>query len=116
MLFMEQALHYFAFSWAVVGIADSNACRALQARQEPIERTVERYVEGYLNFWHIVFIDKERIKRVDNKETIEQGRAKLKAYIATHPPVVTLPRFYIVFLNQPQIGCDAYGLSDVFCV
>ena len=22
----------------------------------------------------------------------------------------------MTFLNQPQIGCDAHGLSDVFCV
>ena len=40
----------------------------------------------------------------------------LAVYIAAHPPVQTLPRFYIVFLNQPQIGCDAHGFGDVFCV
>ena len=40
----------------------------------------------------------------------------MEEYITTHPPVATLPKFYIVFLNQPQIGCDAHGLSDVFCV
>ena len=40
----------------------------------------------------------------------------MEEYITTHPPVATLPKFYIVFLNQPHIGCDAHGLSDVFCV
>ena len=66
------------------GTADSDTCLALQTRQKPMERTVE------------------------------QVRAKLSAYVAAHPPVAVLPRFHIVFLNQPQIGCNAHGLSDVF--
>ena len=110
------ALHYFTLPWAVVGIADSDACRALHTQREPIERAVERYVTGYLNFWHIASIDKGHPAQGNHKEAARQGRAKLSAYVAAHPPVATLPRFYIVFLNQPQLGCDAHGLSDVFCV
>ena len=30
--------------------------------------------------------------------------------------VAVLPHFCIAFLDQPQIGCDAHGLSDVCCV
>ena len=42
--------HYIILSWAVVGIADSDARHSLQAMRhggEPIEDAVERYVTGY---------------------------------------------------------------------
>ena len=85
-------------------------------RNEPIEVTIERYVVGYLVFWHIAYIDKEKMNRCDDEKVIELGRKKMEEYVTSHPPAVTLPKFYIVFLNQPQIGCDTHGLSDVFCV
>lgn len=78
--------------------------------------TIERYVIGYLVFWHIAFIDKEKMNRCNDEKVIELGRKKMEEYIFSHPPIATLPKFYIVFLNQPQIGCDTHGLSDVFCV
>lgn len=81
-----------------------------------IEVTIERYVIGYLVFWHIAFIDKEKMNRCNDEKVIELGRKKMEEYIFSHPPIATLPKFYIVFLNQPQIGCDTHGLSDVFCV
>ena len=56
------------------------------------------------------------MNRCDDEKVIGLGRNKLEEYITTHPPVATLPKFYIVFLNQPQIGSDTHGLSDVFCV
>lgn len=84
--------------------------------REPIEVTIERYVIGYLVFWHIAFIDKEKMNRCNDEKVIELGRKKMEEYIFSHPPIATLPKFYIVFLNQPQIGCDTHGLSDVFCV
>lgn len=71
---------------------------------------------GYLAFWHIAFIDKEKMNRCNDEKVIELGRKKMEEYIFSHPPIATLPKFYIVFLNQPQIGCDTHGLSDVFCV
>ena len=51
-----------------------------------------------------------------HEKVIELGRKKMEEYVTSHPPVATLPKFYIVFLNQPQISCDTHGLSDVFCV
>ena len=97
---MTASISYINLSWAVVGIIDKDVRNGLQSMKrpdEPIEVTIERYVIGYLVFWHI-------------------GRKKMEEYIFSHPPIATLPKFYIVFLNQPQIGCDTHGLSDVFCV
>ena len=90
---MPSVISYINLSWAVVGIIDKDVHNSLQSMkrpEEPIEVTIERYVVGYLAFWHIAYIDKEKM--------------------------ATLPKFYIVFLNQPHIGCDTHGLSDVFCV
>lgn len=105
--------------WAVVGIIDKDVHNSLQfmkRQDEPVEVTVGRYVIGYLGFWHIDFIDKEKMNRCNDEKVIELGRKKMEEYIFSHPPIATLPKFYIVFLNQPQIGCDTHGLSDVFCV
>ena len=55
--------HYIILSWAVVGIADSDVRHSLQAMRhggEPIEDAVERYVTGYLSFWRLAFIDRNR--------------------------------------------------------
>ena len=116
---MTTLISYINLSWAVVGIIDKDVHNSLQSMKrtnEPIEVTIERYVIGYLVFWHITFLDKEKMNKCDDENVIELGRKKLEEYISSHPPVVTLPKFYIVFLNQPQIGCDTHGLSDVFCV
>ena len=106
---MTTSISYINLSWAVVGIIDRDVHNCLQSMKrsnEPIEVTIERYVIGYLVFWHIAYIDKEKMNRCDEMEE----------YVTSHPPVATLPKFYIVFLNQPHIGCDTHGLSDVFCV
>ena len=116
---MTTSISYINLSWAVVGIIDKDVHNGLQSMKrpdEPIETTIERYVIGYLVFWHITFIDKEKMNRCNDEKVIEFGRKKMEEYITTHPPMATLPKFYIVFLYQPQIGCDAHGLSDVFCV
>lgn len=116
---MKAQISYINLSWAVVGIIDKdvrNSLQSMKCSDEPIEATIERYVVGYLGFWHIAFIDKGRMNRCHDEKVIELGRKKLEEYIISHPPVATLPKFYIVFLNQPQIGCDTHGLSDVFCV
>ena len=116
---MTTLISYINLSWAVVGIIDKDVHNSLQSMKrtnEPIEVTIERYVIGYLVFWHITFLDKEKMNKCDDENVIEHGRKKLEEYISSHPPVVTLPKFYIVFLNQPQIGCDTHGLSDVVCV
>ena len=116
---MVSTISYINLSWAVVGIIDKDVRNSLQSMKrpgEPIEITIERYVIGYLGFWHIAYIDKEKMNRCDDEKVIELGRKKMKEYVTSHPPVATLPKFYIVFLNQPHIGCDTHGLSDVFCV
>ena len=121
---MVSTISYINLSWAVVGIIDKDVHNSLQSMKrsnEPIEATIERYVIGYLVFWHIAYIDKayidkEKMNRCDDEKVIELGRKKMEEYVTSHPPVATLPKFYIVFLNQPHIGCDTHGLSDVFCV
>ncbi len=116
---MTASISYINLSWAVVGIIDKDVHNSLQSMKrpnEPIEITIERYVIGYLGFWHIAFIDKEKMNRCNDETVIEFGRKKMEEYISLHPPIATLPKFYIIFLNQSHIGCDAHGLSDVFCV
>jgi len=116
---MVSSIFYINLSWAVVGIIDRDVHNSLQSMKrpdEPIEVTIERYVVGYLVFWHIAIIDTEKVNRCNSEKVIELGRKKLEEYITSHPPIATLPKFYIVFINQPQIGCDTHGLSDVFRV
>lgn len=116
---MTASISYINLSWAVVGIIDKdvhNSLQSMKRSEEPIEMTIERYVTGYLGFWHIAFIDTDKMNKCNDETVIEQGQKKMEEYIHSHPPVATLPKFYIVFLNQPEIGCDANGLSDVFCV
>ena len=100
----------------IIGKNVRNCLQSMKRLDEPIEVTIERYVIGYLVFWYIAYIDKEKMDRCDDEKVIEFKRKKLEEYITSHPPIATLPKFYIVFLNQPHIGCDAHGLSDVFCV
>ena len=109
---MTASISYINLSWAVVGIIDKDVHNSLQSMKrpnEPIEVTIERYVIGYLVFWHIAYIDKEKMNRCDDEKVIELGRKKMEEYVTSHPPVATLPKFYIVFLNQPHIGCDTHG-------
>ena len=65
--------------WAVVGIIDKDVHNSLQfmkRQDEPVEVTVGRYVIGYLGFWHIDFIDKEKMNRCNDEKVIELGRKK----------------------------------------
>ena len=58
---MPSVISYINLSWAVVGIIDKDVHNSLQSMkrpEEPIEVTIERYVVGYLAFWHIAYIDK----------------------------------------------------------
>ena len=66
---MTASISYINLSWAVVGIIDKDVRNGLQSMKrpdEPIEVTIERYVIGYMVFWHIEFIDKETMKRSSN--------------------------------------------------
>lgn len=116
---MVSTITYINLSWAVVGIIDkdvNNSFQSMNRPNEPIEVTIEKYVIGYLAFWHIAYIDKEKMNRCNDGTVIEIGRKKMEEYISTHPPIATFPKFYIVFINQPKIGCDTHGISDVFRV
>ena len=68
---MTTSISYINLSWAVVGIIDRDVHNCLQSMKrsnEPIEVTIERYVIGYLVFWHIAYISRHSI----NKETFQR--------------------------------------------
>ena len=68
---MTAQTSYINLSWAVVGIIDRDVHNSLQSMKrsnEPIEVTIERYVVGYLVFWHIAYISRHSI----NKETFQR--------------------------------------------
>ncbi len=115
---MEKTLlTYIALPWAVVGIADGTSMTfaSLIGQDETPEAAVERYVTGYMAYWNIAFIDKPADVSLPDAGRTAKAQQRIEAYAEAHPPVRPLPRFYIIFLNQPQIGCDADGFSDVFC-
>lgn len=68
---MVSIISYINLSWAIVGIIDKDVHSSLQSMKrpdEPIEITIERYVIGYLGFWHIAYISRHSI----NKETFQR--------------------------------------------
>ena len=74
---MTASISYINLSWAVVGIIDKDVHNSLQSMKrpnEPIEITIERYVIGYLGFWHIAFIDKEKIDVTMKQSSNLDGR------------------------------------------
>ena len=84
---MTASISYINLSWAVVGIIDKDVRNGLQSMKrpdEPIEVTIERYVIGYLVFWHIAFIDKEKMNRCNDEKVIELGRKKMEEYIFSY--------------------------------
>ena len=114
---MTASISYINLSWAVVGIIDKDVRNGLQSMKrpdEPIEVKIGR--ASCRERVYIDFMDQDKMNRCNDEKVIELGRKKMEEYIFSHPPIATLPKFYIVFLNQPQIGCDTHGLSDVFCV
>ena len=67
---MVSIISYINLSWAIVGIIDKdvhNSLQSIKRADEPIEITIERYVIGYLGFWHIAYISRHSI----NKETFQ---------------------------------------------
>ena len=69
LFFMPSVISYINLSWAVVGIIDKDVNNSLQSMKrynELIEVTIERYVLGYLAFWHIAYIDKEKMNRCED--------------------------------------------------
>lgn len=112
-------IKYVTLSWAVVGISEEASdfsLRSLQKEHETIIEAVEKYVIFYMAFWNIAFVNKDEKQEPICQDKAIKGKQKIEQYIKEHPPVVSLPKFYITFLNQPKIGCDADGFSDVFCM
>ena len=113
------AIKYATLSWAVVGISEEASgfsLDSLQKESEIFEEAVEKYVIFYMAFWNIAFVNKDEEQKPMCEDKAVKGKQKIEQYIKEHPPVATLPKFYITFLNQSKIGCDADGFSDVFCM
>jgi hypothetical protein len=75
---------------------------------------VEHYVIGYMAFWHIAFVDEDRLVPCRDDALRNYARQKIDRYIADHPPVETFPRFYLVLLRQPIAPMEADGMSRVY--
>ena len=115
---MQPIHHYIDLSWAVVGICEGShlPLSALVHEGDEMEETVEQYVIGYLAFWHIAFVDESRLVPCDDGALHEAARQKIDRYIADHPPVETLPRFYLVLLRQQIAPMEVDGMSRVYQV
>jgi hypothetical protein len=83
---------------------------------EETAEAVERYVMGYMAFWQIGFIEKERLVPCDDEQLREAARLKINRYIEKHPPVQRLPCFYLVLVQQTISPMEADGLSRVYQV
>lgn len=112
---MKQQLRYIDLSWAVVALHESETFtwQNLVREGNPIFK-VEQYVLGYMSFWHLAFIDKEALVPCEDEPLRHAARHKIERYIAEHPPVQPLPRFYIVLLAQPFAPLEADGMTQVY--
>lgn len=112
---MKQQLRYIDLSWAVVAVCESETFtwQDLVREGNPIFK-VEQYVLGYMSFWHLAFIDKEALVPCEDEPLRHEARHKIERYIAEHPPVLPLPRFYIVLLAQPFAPLEADGMTQVY--
>ena len=114
---MRQEMKYIDLSWAVVAVCESEEFPWTQlVHHDEIEQAVERYVLGYMAFWQIAFIEKERLVPCDDERLREAARLKINHYIERHPPVQQLPRFYLVLLNQPIAPMEPDDMSRVYQV
>lgn len=115
---MQPIHHYIDLSWAVVGICEGShlPLSALVHEGDDMEETVEQYVIGYLAFWHIAFVDEKQLQPCHDEALRTAARQKIDHYIAGHPPVETLPRFYLVLLRQQIAPMEADGMSRVYQV
>lgn len=114
---MKHKLRYVDLSWAVVAICESDSFTINQlVHNGSVEQAVERYVIGYMAFWQIAFVEKERLVPCEDETLRAAARSKIDRYIAEHPPVQRLPRFYIVLLQQPLAPLEPDGMTHVLQV
>ena len=125
---MQNNFKYINLSWAVVGICERprvgdqrsgmNARQPLLVHIPGIDKdeatAVEHYVIGYMAFWHIAFVDEDRLVPCRDDALRNEARKKIDRYIADHPPVETFPRFYLVLLRQPIAPMEPDGMSRVY--
>ncbi len=111
---MKQELRYVDLTWAVVAVCESDSFTINQlVHDDSVEQAVERYVIGYMAFWQIAFVEKERLVPCDDETLRAVARSKIARYIVEHPPVQYLPRFYIVLLQQPCAPPELDGTTRV---
>ena len=112
-------MNYINLSWAVVGICKGSH-KPLSFYIPDIDKdeaaAVEHYVIGYLAFWHIAFVDEKQLQPCHDEALHEAARQKIDRYIADHPPIETLPRFYLVLLRQQIAPMETDGMSRVYQV
>ena len=114
---MRQEMTYINLSWAVVAVCESEEFPWKElVRDDEVEQAVERYVLGYMAFWQIAFIEKERLAICNDETLREAARLKIDRYIEQHPPVKRLPRFYLVLLQQSIAPMEPDGMSRVYQV
>ena len=116
---MQNNFKYINLSWAVVGFCEAphqplSSC--IPGIEEDQAAAVERYVIGYMAFWHIAFGTEDHLVPCHDDTLRTDARQKIDRYIADHPPVETFPRFYLVLLRQPIAPMEADGMSRVYQV
>lgn len=112
---MKQELRYVDLPWAVVAVCESDSFTINQlVHDDSVEHAVERYVIGYMAFWQIAFVEKGRLVPCDDETLRAAARSKIDRYIAGHPPIECLPRFYIVLLGQPFAPLEIDGMTRVY--
>ena len=125
---MHNNFKYINLSWAVVGICERPRVGDLRSGMNPHQplmshipgidedeaAAVEHYVIGYMAFWHIAFVDEDRLVPCHDDALRTEARQKIDRYIADHPPVETFPRFYLVLLHQPIAPMEPDGMSRVY--
>ena len=113
---MQNNLRYINLSWAVVAICEDGTLplsTIVHDGQDEVEM-VEHYVIGYMAFWHIAFVDEDRLVPCRDDALRTEARKKIDRYIADHPPVETFPRFYLVLPRQPIAPMEPDGMSCVY--
>ncbi len=113
---MNYTIRYIDLSWAVVGICENERMHSsvlIPSIEKDEVKAVQQYVIGYLSFWHIAFIDETLLVPCDDEELRIAARKKIEQYIADHPPVAKLPRFYLVLLRQNITKMEEDDMSRV---
>ncbi len=85
---MQNNFRYINLSWAVVGFFEAphqplSSC--IPGIEEDEAAAVERYVIGYMAFWHIAFVDESRLVPCHDDALRTEARRKIDRYVAELP-------------------------------